>query len=45
MVTGMLSVTAGDAEMRDAVTGETYSLVEQLPEVRKRIGLCPQHDI
>eukprot|EP01083_Nonionella_stella_P020203 56003_1 len=45
MLTGMVSVTSGDAYIKDMTTGQTYSLVEQLPAIRSRTGLCPQHDI
>ena len=45
MVTGMLAVSSGDATMTDTITGDKFSLVEQLPEIRKRTGLCPQHDM
>lgn len=45
MLTGMLSVTSGDAYVYDSSTGEKYSLVEQLEMIRQQTGLCPQHDI
>ena len=39
LVCGMIPPTSGDAE----IDGKLLS--EKLPEIRKELGVCPQHDI